>query len=337
MATRRTDFWFGILGGIIALVAVTVHGEQRLRIQDQARALDVSRQEVASIKDQIDHLQTAFSAVDRESRDAIVALTDRLSPDPSALSNELLAPAVQLNGSDKVGSGTLVCSRVDAVTGEAFNYVLTAWHVVRDIIRGDEAKAIDVRLFQSADEPQDLTGYLVAKNPRIDAALVRISSDEIFEHVAMVLPPAAERCVAVWSAVYCVGCPLGNDPIPTSGTVSSLHNQVGGANYWMINAPAYYGNSGGAVFLADSRELIGVFSKVYTSAGNVVSHMGLMTPISSIHQWLEEEGLDHVLASSESARNPSELSCSVASKRPKLLADNGILAEHRGAGKNRDF
>lgn len=307
----------------MALTVVTIQDEQSARLQAQADALDAARLEAATIRDAVHDLQRDFTVSNQESRDAIWALSNRVTPDPETLSNQLLAPAVQLSGPDNVGSGTLVCSRVDSLTGEALNYVLTAWHVVRDIVNGDLDTDISVRLYQDFGEPRDLTATLVARNVRIDAALLRISSDEIFPYVAAVLPPAAEHCVAVWSPVYCVGCPLGNDPIPSSGTISSLDNKIHGANYWMINAPAYYGNSGGAVFLADSRELIGVFSKVYTSSGNVVSHMGLMTPISSIHEWLAGEDLDHILIVPENAPRGGELGCPGSLKRRQLLADSG--------------
>ena len=104
--------------------------------------------------------------------------------------------------------------------------------------------------------------------------------------------------VRVWERVYTVGCPLGNDPIPTRGEISSVKNQLNGTNYWMINAPTYFGNSGGGVYLAESRELVGVFSKIYTHGrGNpiVVPHMGLCTPMDSIYAWLERDGMEFVL------------------------------------------
>jgi hypothetical protein len=100
--------------------------------------------------------------------------------------------------------------------------------------------------------------------------------------------------------VCAVGCPLGNDPVPTHGEVSSLANELNGANYWMINAPTYFGNSGGGVYRADTRQLIGVFSKIYTHGkGNpvVIPHMGLCTPISAVYEWLAAEQLAHLLQS----------------------------------------
>ena len=92
--------------------------------------------------------------------------------------------------------------------------------------------------------------------------------------------------------------PLGNDPVPSQGEVSSLKNELNGANYWMITAPTYFGNSGGGVYRADTHQLIGVFSKIYTHGKGspvVIPHMGLCTPMDEIYKWLQEDKYDHVL------------------------------------------
>ena len=66
----------------------------------------------------------------------------------------------------------------------------------------------------------------------------------------------------------------------------------------MINAPTYFGNSGGGVYRADTHQLIGVFSKIYTHGKGspvVIPHMGLCTPIDEIYTWLHEANLEHLL------------------------------------------
>jgi S1-C subfamily serine protease len=257
--------------------------------------LEAVRSETAQIRKQIVRVRDAVGETNREARDAMVALTERIVPDSQTLSDELLAPAVLLTGPDTFGSGTLVCSRIDPSTGEVLNYVLTAWHVVRNMMAGDSENGVEVTVYQPPNEPVEVSAEVVAKAVEIDAALLRLHTDVTFEHVARVLSPADERSVAVWDPIYTVGCPLGTDPAPTTGVVSSTRHLVRGTNYWMINAPTYYGNSGGGVFLADSRHLIGVFSKVYTYRSDVVTHMGLMVPITAVQEWLEREGLDHLL------------------------------------------
>ncbi|HIE70543.1 MAG TPA: hypothetical protein EYP98_10405 [Planctomycetes bacterium] len=151
-----------------------------------------------------------------------------------------------------------------------------------------------------ATEKLIVKGRMVASEPKIDAALVKLETERQLPNVANVLPRDETDEVRVWDPVCAVGCPLGNDPVPSKGEVSSLHNELNGANYWMVNAPTYFGNSGGGIYRADTRQLIGVFSKIYTHGTGqpvVVPHMGLCTPIDLIYAWLTDAKMDHLLRS----------------------------------------
>lgn len=242
-----------------------------------------------------------------ETQVAIATLASQIYRDPSELTRTMLLPTVQLNGDDTVGSGTVVFSGENPKTRAVETYVLTAFHVVRNIL-ADTPKAaqdgFDVTIYLPG-EKLIVKGRMVASQPKIDAALVRLSTDRKLPFVANVLPRKESAQVKVWDAVCAVGCPLGNDPVPSHGEVSSLHNELNGANYWMINAPTYFGNSGGGIYLGDTRQLIGVFSKIYThgkGAPVVVPHMGLCTPIELVYDWLAGEKLEHLLQSSSVSR-----------------------------------
>jgi S1-C subfamily serine protease len=235
-----------------------------------------------------------------ETQGAIATLAGRIHRDPSELTRTMLLPTVQLNGDDTVGSGTLVWSDLNPRSGAVESYVLTSFHVVRNIL-ADTPKAskegFQVTIYLP-DGKVDVKGHMVASQPKIDAALVQLQTDRRFPNVANVLPPGEAKHIEVWDPVCAVGCPLGNDPVPSQGEISSLVNELNGANYWMINAPTYFGNSGGGVYRADTHQLIGVFSKIYTHGkGNpvVIPHMGLCTPIDEVHQWLQEEDMDFLL------------------------------------------
>lgn len=237
-----------------------------------------------------------------ETRGDIAKLAGQLYRDPSAMTRTMLLPTVQLNGEDTVGSGTIVFSGENSKTRATETYVLTSHHVIRNIL-ADTPKAaqdgIDVTVYLPG-ERLTVKGKMVASQTKIDAALVRLMTDRKFEYVANVLPRPEGAQVKVWDPVCAVGCPLGNDPVPSHGEVSSLRNELNGANYWMINAPTYFGNSGGGIYRADTRQLIGVFSKIYTHGKGtpvVVPHMGLCTPIELVYDWLAEEKLDHLLQS----------------------------------------
>lgn len=228
-------------------------------------------------------------------------LESQIYRDPNELTRTMLLPTVQLNGDDTVGSGTIVFSGDNPRNGGKIEtYALTSYHVVRNIL-ADTPKAqhdgFDVTIYLPG-EKLVVKGRMVSNLPKIDAALVRLFTDRKLPFVANVLARDGTDAVKVWDPVCAVGCPLGNDPVPSHGEVSSLKNELNGANYWMVNAPTYFGNSGGGIYRSETRELIGVFSKIYTHGKGtpvVVPHMGLCTPIDAIYEWLAAEKLDHLL------------------------------------------
>jgi len=275
------------------------HETDRLRAQlareasRTAELMDAYHQEVEALGQQN---AASFS----ETQTHLQHLAKRFTPDPQQLNAELLAPTVQLNGEDTVGSGTLVYSQLNKNSGIVESYVLTSHHVVRNILAdsgGSRKQGIAVTIY-TASEQVETRADMIAHNRRIDAAVLKLRTKDRFDRIARALP--RQRCgeIQVWDRIWAVGCPLGNDPIPTQGEISSVENLLSDSNYWMINAPTYFGNSGGGVFLAESRELIGVFSKIYTHGkGNpvVVPHMGLCTPMNLIYEWLDDEELAFIL------------------------------------------
>jgi S1-C subfamily serine protease len=290
-----------------------------------ATELQRAKTDVATFRDQVStdvaRTKALVDAYIREVRakeeDAALRLTqtqgaiDKLARavyrDPDQLTRSMLLPTVQLNGDDTVGSGTIVFSGRNARAADAVEtYALTSYHVVRNILADTPRAAgegFDVTIYLPG-ERFVVKGRMVASQPKIDAALVRLATDRELPFVADVLSRAAIDAVKVWDPVCAVGCPLGNDPVPSHGEVSSLKNELNGANYWMVNAPTYFGNSGGGIYRADTHELIGVFSKIYTHGKGtpvVVPHMGLCTPIRAIHDWLAEERLEHLLQPRRSA------------------------------------
>jgi S1-C subfamily serine protease len=293
---------------------------------DQARViaqeLDRAKTDVATFRNQlstdfertkalVDAYITEVRATERDAamrlsdaNRAIATLASQLHRDPTELTRTMLSPTVQLNGDDTVGSGTIVFSGPNPRHGGRIEtYALTSHHVVRNIL-ADTPKAVhdgfEVTIYLPG-ERLVAKGRMVSSQPKIDAALVQVHTDRQLPFVANVLPRDETGAVKVWDPVCAVGCPLGNDPVPSHGEVSSLKNELNGANYWMVNAPTYFGNSGGGIYRADTRQLIGVFSKIYTHGKGtpvVIPHMGLCTPIEAVYQWLAAEKLDHLLQSS---------------------------------------
>jgi S1-C subfamily serine protease len=216
--------------------------------------------------------------------------------------SELVGPTVQLAGENSVGSGVLLRSREvpSAVEGETtyVTYVLTAWHVVRDIVEGEMERPVPVVIYPEDGTTLQETATLLRHDPVLDAALLKLDSSAAFDFGADLAPRSRLSNVRIFDPIYAVGCPLGNDPIPTPGEVATCHHLVEGLNYWMINAPTSIGNSGGGIFDAQSHELLGIFSKIYTHGSlrpTIVPHMGLVTPLASIYDWLDTVGFGQLI------------------------------------------
>jgi len=205
----------------------------------------------------------------------------------------LLGPAVQLSGGGTIGSAVLLPGEPSA--GGWRTRVLTAWHVVRDIRLGmqDEDALIPVTVFSQDGSVHEEEARLLCRDASMDVALLELTSTS--DRLPGVRLPSREtlRAVQVFEPIYAVGCPLGNDPIPTHGQLSDSNHEVDGTRHWMISAPTYIGNSGGGIFHAETDELIGIFSKIYTHGTlrpTVIPHMGLAVPLEEIYDWMEGQG-----------------------------------------------
>ena len=236
-----------------------------------------------------------------ESKRLVAALGEEVHTprDLQQMWEELVAPVVQLAGDSSVGSGVLLESRFDEKRDTYFTYLITAWHVVRDIQEGPSPREapVPVTIYSQDGTLRREKAHLVCYDAGIDAALLEVLTDDELPHGARIPSRAALDKVRIFDEVYAVGCPLGNDPIPTRGEISTSNHVVDDERYWMINAPTYIGNSGGGIFHSETHALLGIFSKIYTHGSvrpTIVPHMGLMTPLTTIYDWLATQGYDVV-------------------------------------------
>ena len=211
----------------------------------------------------------------------------------------LMGPTLQIADESTVGSGVFLQAE-EIAPGEWRTYVLTAWHVVRDVLDdpNDLQQPVPTHIYDQQGNRRQQSASLVAHDARLDVALLQMVTDEAIRYGAR-LPNRAQLAKRrVFDSIYAVGCPLGNDPIPTHGEIADTHHEVDGDSYWMISAPTYIGNSGGGIFDAETFELLGIFSKIYTHGNlrpTVVPHMGLVTPLSSVYDWLESIGQEQII------------------------------------------
>jgi len=232
---------------------------------------------------------------------AVLAASLRPEGRRRSLQHDILRPVFQINGAEAVGSAVLL-RRASDDEGDYY-LALSCYHVLRDIVNAHEGDPHEVRfdtLFDQLEDGEDLRvqGRMLAENPAADLALLRLDTSLDLGPVAHLAPLERMKEIEAFSEVYTVGCPLGTSAQATHGEVTRTDWTVGDEPYWMVSSPAYFGNSGGGVFLADSHELVGIFSKIYTHGSyrpQVVTHMGLAVPLDVIHGWLREIGQEDLL------------------------------------------
>jgi len=209
--------------------------------------------------------------------------------------SEMVAPTVRLEGSSTVGSGVILESTPHPDGRGYQTLLLTAWHVVRDIQSNGSNDKLPVPLEIRRQEGSRFEiGRLLAKNVELDAALLILQTREPVIHGAHLASRSALASMQIFDEIYAVGCPLGNDPIPTRGAVSDLGHVLNETSYWMISAPTYIGNSGGGIFDGQERRLMAIFSKIYTHGTirpTIIPHMGLASPLGAVYDWLETDGV----------------------------------------------
>jgi hypothetical protein len=278
-------------------------------IQGYRAALEAQKDLIVRQADRIEaqkmRLRDGFDRIDGLSDSVNAQATLAAAKTPRALRAELrrdiLRPVFQVSGEDAVGSAVLVHRGQDENGG--YYLALSCYHVLRDIVAVDpevdpHTVSFDNIFDYMGEDAFTLQGKMIAEWVEADLALIRIETDMDLGKVARLAPRERLYLVDAFTPVYTVGCPLGTNAQATRGEVTRNDWDVQGQPYWMVSSPAYFGNSGGGVFLEETHELVGVFSKIYTHGTyrpQVVTHMGLAVPLGTIHDWLEEIGYGHLL------------------------------------------
>jgi len=210
------------------------------------------------------------------------------------------------------GSGTIIYS-AGGGEDDYSTYVLTNHHVVDGLIKVEdywdpvlqrEAKR-DVRglpyveLFTYRWESRavgatSVEAEIVAYDEDEDLALLHLRSGRKAPAVATLYPRGKERDLRIGMPVFCVGAGLGEPPVTTYGILSQFGREIDHQEYWLSTAPSIYGNSGGALFLADTLEMLGVPARLAVMGGflggsDAITHLSFAITITRIYDFLERQ------------------------------------------------
>jgi len=201
-----------------------------------------------------------------------------------ALYEDLLYPSVRITTDEGIGSGVIISCHRGTEDIEKSIYILTAGHVV-----GNEA-LVKVELFGSTES---LPAFVVSTDTDKDLALLRIVNPPASPFAKGGMGGFSAKLAPrnyvpyIFTPVWVVGCSLGLSPRPTEGCITALCDLSDSvANYWEMNAPIWPGNSGGGVFLKDTRELIGIAVWVKVCHGQLANTMGGIVTLQNIYEFL---------------------------------------------------
>lgn len=240
------------------------------------------------------------------------------------LHERILYPVVRVRTEKAGGSGTIIYSRPKPGSDEYETYVLTNEHVIDTCVKIEKRwdsvvkKNIDkefltpctVEIFSyvkmsKRDSGQTYAAEIIAYDKEHDLALLRLDSPTSAKHVATMFPKDKTDEIKLFSDVWCCGCSLGHEPLINKGQITSLKETIDNKLYWMGNAHSIFGNSGGAIFLADTGEFIGVPSRITAMqlgfGLDIITWMGFFGPIVRVYEFFDEQELQFIYDSGQTS------------------------------------
>jgi S1-C subfamily serine protease len=201
-------------------------------------------------------------------------ITVRQEYRPTKISPHFLYTSVRIKTNTGLGSGVIISPK----------RILTAAHVVDDVGKGGTIWVS----WQDEKGSYSNVASVTAIDAARDLALLTISGNVSFAHIASIYDGKLE-----WGdPVLTVGGPTGRYPVPSPGTF--VHSgESNGMD--MIKGEIAPGNSGGAVFDANTGQIIGIASRLCsTSQTNgvpiIALHVFLVAPSKWILDFLSENG-----------------------------------------------
>ena len=312
-----------ILVGVVVVAAAAAGYALRPLPQAPSAALELQRERAATsqkleaIADRLDRLDGRLSRPDkgietlatrmdtlaseiagtdgtlRGLRDAVARLRKDASRDAALLDRSILRPSVQVVGRGGVGGGTVIRSEAES-EGVYGTYIVTAFHVLQKVTEHDPAaprKPVLVKIYADGGDTETIDSDLLIHDERRDLALLKLRSTKHYPIAARLAARERIRETSVFTPIYAVGCPLGHDPLPSFGEITTLRKEVNGERFWMMSAPTIFGNSGGGVFHRETLEMIGVSAMICTFDNPVstpVPHLGILVPLDSVYDWLRD-------------------------------------------------
>jgi len=226
-----------------------------------------------------------------------------------------LYPIVRVFAEKSAGSGTIIYSQPDPRNeGDYLSFVLTNHHVIEDLItykdewdsllKKNRKKEImnhpKIEVFSyvrtsEVDSSNRYNAEIVAYSKEHDLAILKLDSPSRFPYVAKLIPRDQIKNLKLFMNVVVAGCSLAHEPFCNFGQITFLKEIIEQKDYIMTNASSVFGNSGGALFLMETGEVIGVPSRISSIqlgfGYDVITWMGFSAHPKRLYQFIKEQSL----------------------------------------------
>jgi len=184
---------------------------------------------------------------------------------------------------NRIGEG-VVLVRVPGALGSGFiihkgGYAITNAHVVEN--EQDVALTILHKTDQGFDKKVFKKVEIVAVNPHVDLALLKIDREELGTFDLTVVPFGEVDGVKQGENVFAIGNPLGLERSVSEGIVSNRNRASKGMTYIQTTAAVNPGNSGGPLFNLKG-EMIGVTSWIIVGSEG----LNFAIPVNRVKEFL---------------------------------------------------
>jgi S1-C subfamily serine protease len=227
----------------------------------------------------------------------------------------ILYPVVRIKTDKAGGSGTVIYSKKNPDKGDEYqSFILTCAHVIDDAITTKKEwdgllkkkvereflQQVSVEVFDyvytsHVNSSNSHRANIVAYDKYHDIAILKLDSPKEVEFVAKIVDRDKISSIKIFTKVFASGCSLLHDPFPNEGMITYLNEDIDNKLYFMNNADSIFGNSGGAIFLAETGEQLGITARVTVMqlgfSVDIQTWMNFCVAPQRIYEFLDEQEL----------------------------------------------
>jgi len=200
---------------------------------------------------------------------------------------QLIETVPRVNNGTKTGAGVLFANDV-----RDRYFIITVAHLARGRFRPSiiaPSIPIELPIYTVTGELDYVTFSFIKclYNEELDLALYEMEEKKPKNSPywpTAILPKRSEYQVYVFQKIVMVGYPEGYGPYHTEGEVGYLEKE----KYFSVNANGFYGNSGGAIYDAETYELLGIVSKLLVNGMFPITHITKAVYIDIAYKWFDE-------------------------------------------------